>query len=93
MTSPKPAYQPSPERHDLAVNEQKIEEVFIAKLVSLKYTHRPTSAIYPPSRRRQKFEFFNRVTLTDGEFARLLAFNAEERFLPPSLRRSARPRL
>ena len=70
----KVTYPLPPEPRDSALNEQGIEDQFIAKLRDLKYTYRPDIC----DRRtleanfRQKFETLNRVRLTDAEFARLL---------------------
>ena len=54
--------------------EQQLETALIAKLVGLKYTHRPDiinrNTLH--ANFRQKFEALNKVTLTDGEFDRLL---------------------
>ncbi len=58
----------------LTVREQDIEDAFIAKLRNLKYVYR--SDIHDRAALeqnfRKKFEALNRVTLTDGEFQRLL---------------------
>lgn len=56
------------------MSEQKIEQGFIDKLVELKYTYRPDITDRASLERnfREKFNALNRVTLTDGEFARLL---------------------
>jgi type I restriction enzyme R subunit len=56
------------------VKEQGIEEGFIEKLRSLKYTDRPDirDRATLEANFRQKFEALNRVKLTDGEFQRLL---------------------
>lgn len=56
------------------MNEQKIEQSFIDKLVELKYTYRPDITDRASLERnfREKFEALNRVHLSDGEFARLL---------------------
>lgn len=58
----------------LELNEQAIENAFIAKLRDLKYTHRPDirDRATLEANFRQKFEALNRVRLTDGEFQRLL---------------------
>lgn len=54
--------------------EGQIENDLIATLGDLKYTHRPDirDRAALEANFRQKFEALNRVTLTDGEFARLL---------------------
>ncbi|OLU34963.1 DEAD/DEAH box helicase [Pseudomonas sp. PA15(2017)] len=56
------------------MSEQKIEQGFIDKLVELKYTYRDDITDRDSLERnfREKFNALNRVTLTDGEFARLL---------------------
>lgn len=56
------------------MSEQKIERDFIDKLVELKYTYRDDITDRASLERnfREKFNALNRVTLTDGEFARLL---------------------
>ena len=56
------------------MSEQKIEQGFIDKLVELKYTYRDDITDRASLERnfREKFNALNRVTLTDGEFARLL---------------------
>lgn len=74
MTPPNTSYPESSEPHDLQVSEAHIEERFIAKLVSLKYTHRPDihSLDALEANFREKFERLNAVNLSDSEFARLL---------------------
>lgn len=54
--------------------EQHIEQDLIATLGELKYTYRPDirDRAALEANFRAKFEALNRVTLTDGEFARLL---------------------
>ena len=54
--------------------EGQIEDALIATLGDLKYAHRPDirDRAALEANFRQKFEALNRVTLTDGEFARLL---------------------
>ena len=54
--------------------EGQIEDALIATLGDLKYTHRPDirDRAALEANFRRKFEALNRVTLTDGEFARLL---------------------
>lgn len=56
------------------MTEQKIEEQFIEKLQDLKYIYRPDirNREMLESNFREKFNALNHVTLTDGEFARLL---------------------
>ena len=56
------------------LREQDIEEEFIEKLRSRKYTYRDDIRDRAALERnfRQKFETLNRVHLTDGEFQRLL---------------------
>ena len=55
--------------------EQEIENGLIARLEGLKYTLRPDirDRLALETNFRQKFEALNKVTLTDGEFDRLLA--------------------
>jgi type I restriction enzyme R subunit len=54
--------------------ERELEEKLIEKLVSLKYEHRADIRDRATLEQnfREKFEALNRVTLTDGEFPRLL---------------------
>ena len=54
--------------------ERDLEDAFLAKLESLKYEYRPDirDRASLESNFRKKFETLNRVTLTDGEFQRLL---------------------
>ena len=58
----------------MSATEAQIEQDFIEKLCDLKYIHRPDihdrSAL--ENNFREKFQELNRVTLTDGEFQRLL---------------------
>jgi len=72
--SPKIIYQhdPNPQKH--VVREQGIEDGFIEKLRSLKYTDRPDIRDRATLEKnfREKFEALNRVSLTDGEFQHLL---------------------
>ena len=58
----------------MTTTEQQIEQDLVATLGDLKYTHRPDirDRAALEANFRQKFEALNRVTLTDGEFARLL---------------------
>ena len=67
-------YPQDPDPKPLVLNEQGIEAAFIQKLRDLKYTERPDirDRAALESNFREKFEALNRVTLTDGEFARLL---------------------
>jgi type I restriction enzyme R subunit len=53
---------------------QDIEQGLISRLQELKYTYRSdiTSSTALEGNFREKFEALNRVTLSDGEFARLL---------------------
>lgn len=55
-------------------SEHDIEEVLVAKLRDLKYEYRPEirDRVSLEANFRQKFEVFNRVTLSDNEFQRLL---------------------
>ncbi len=55
-------------------SERQIEEAFIAKLLDLKYEHRPDirDRAALEENFRKKFEELNRVALTDNEFYRLL---------------------
>ncbi len=54
--------------------ERGLEESLVAKLQDLKYEHRPDIRDRATLERnfREKFESLNRVTLTDGEFQRLM---------------------
>jgi len=56
------------------MNEQKIEQSFINKLVELKYSYRPDITDRASLERnfREKFHALNGVSLTDSEFQRLL---------------------
>ncbi len=67
-------YSLAPLRQPLGVREQDIETALVEKLRDLKYTDRPDirDRASLEANFRQKFEALNRVTLTDGEFARLL---------------------
>ncbi|MCY4264055.1 MAG: type I restriction endonuclease, partial [Gammaproteobacteria bacterium] len=55
-------------------SERDLEEAFLAKLRDLKYEYRPDICDRASLEKnfRQKFEVLNRVTLTNGEFQRLL---------------------
>ena len=74
MTTSSNSVYPLPVPEPLVLKEQDIEDAFIAKLRSLKYTYRPDirDRAALEINFRQKFETLNRVRLTDGEFARLL---------------------
>ena len=54
--------------------ERDLEKSLIAKLQDLKYRYRPDirDRATLEANFREKFEALNRVTLTDGEFQRLL---------------------
>ncbi len=54
--------------------ERNLEEALVSKLTDLKYEHRPDIRDRATLERnfREKFESLNRVTLTDGEFQRLI---------------------
>ncbi len=67
-------YQHDSDPQPSVVREQDIETDFIEKLRDLKYTDRPDIRDRASLERnfRQKFAALNRVTLTDGEFQRLL---------------------
>src|SRR5690242_2414463 len=54
--------------------ERQIEELLVDKLVGLKYAYRQDirDRASLEANFRQKFEALNRVSLTDGEFQRLL---------------------
>ncbi len=58
----------------MSETESRIEQDLIAKLQDLKYTHRPDiiDRATLEANFREKFEALNRVSLTDGEFQRLL---------------------
>ena len=58
----------------MTANEQQIEQALIEKLGELKYTFRPDMHDRAALEQnfRAKFEALNRVTLTQGEFSRLL---------------------
>jgi type I restriction enzyme R subunit len=59
----------------MATHESQIEQDFIAKLCDLKYSHRRDihDRLTLENNFREKFQELNRVTLSDGEFQRLLA--------------------
>lgn len=65
---------PQDQAGTLALKEQGIEEGFIEKLRSLKYTYRPDIRDRASLEKnfREKFEALNRVRLTDTEFQTLL---------------------
>ena len=71
---PKNPYSQDLEGRIFEVNEQSIENDFLAKLQSLKYLYRPDirDRAGLEANFRQKFEALNRVRLTDAEFQRLL---------------------
>jgi len=56
------------------MTEQELEQALISKLTDLKYTHRPDirDRAALEANFRDHFQALNRVTLTDGEFKRLL---------------------
>ena len=58
----------------MALDERQLERELLAKLVDLKYEHRPDIRDKATLERnfREKFEALNRVRLTNAEFARLL---------------------
>lgn len=70
--SAKAPYMQVPAPQTSFVREQDIEEGFIEKLRSLKYTIRPDIRDRAALEQnfREKFEALNRVRLTDGEFSR-----------------------
>ena len=74
MTTSSNSVYPLPVSEPLVLKEQDIEDAFIEKLRSLKYTCRADIRDRAALERnfRQKFEALNRVRLTDGEFQRLL---------------------
>jgi type I restriction enzyme R subunit len=67
-------YDLSPATTRLVVREERVERDFIGKLQGLKYEYRPDIRDRAALERnfREKFDALNRVTLTDGEFKRLL---------------------
>src|SRR5947207_9364230 len=72
-TSSDSNYPQASEPQALVLKEQGIEDAFIEKLRSLKYTDRSDIRDRAALEKnfREKFEALNRVRLTDGEFARL----------------------
>lgn len=58
----------------MTLSEQQLEEAFVAKLIDLKYTHRPDIRDREALEKnfREKFNALNHVRLTDAEFERLL---------------------
>jgi type I restriction enzyme R subunit len=68
------SYDSDEDRLGLILKEQHIEEEFIDKLKSLKYTHRfdIRSRAALEANFREKFQQLNAVTLSDSEFVRLL---------------------
>lgn len=79
-------YSQDPENSPLVVNEQAIENDFIAKLQRLKYTIRPDihDRASLEANFREKFDELNAVTLTDSEFSRLL-----DQIITPDVYKSA----
>ncbi|TAK93641.1 MAG: type I restriction endonuclease subunit R [Verrucomicrobia bacterium] len=73
-TSSDSRYPQAPDSQALVLKEQGIEDAFIEKLRSLKYTYRPDIRDRAALEKnfREKFGILNRVRLTDGEFTRLL---------------------
>ena len=74
MTSSKIPYDFPSDARSSVVREEHIEDAFIRKLRDLKYTDRPDIHDRASLEKnfREKFEALNRVTLTEGEFSRLL---------------------
>ena len=74
MLSSKTPYDPTSGATKHVVKEAQVEYGFIGKLQSLKYEYRDDIRDRAALERnfREKFEALNRVTLTDGEFKRLL---------------------
>jgi len=68
-------------------SERQLEDLLVAKLLDLKYAHRPDIRDRAALERnfREKFEALNRVTLSDGEFQRLL-----DEIVKPDVYESAR---
>ncbi len=71
----------------MAHSERELEERLIERLLDLKYTHRDDIRDRAALERnfREKFEALNRVTLTNGEFQRLL-----DEIIKPDVYESAR---
>ena len=78
---------PQHQAHALVLKEQGIEDGFIEKLRSLKYTYRSDIRDRATLEKnfREKFEALNHVRLTDGEFQRLL-----EEIITPDIFAAAR---
>jgi len=74
MPPSKTTYGSSADAPSSVIREGDIEDAFIERLRSLKYTVRPDITDRASLERnfREKFESLNRVRLTDAEFARLL---------------------
>jgi type I restriction enzyme R subunit len=74
LMPPPVVYKVDPDPSPSVVREQDIESGFIEKLRGLKYEIRPDIRDRAALEKnfREKFEALNRVTLTDGEFSRLL---------------------
>jgi type I restriction enzyme R subunit len=73
-TSSDGTYPKKSEYRRFMINETGIEDTFVEKLRSLKYTHRPDIRDRAGLEQnfREKFESLNRVNLTDEEMKRLL---------------------
>ena len=58
----------------MTISERNLEDFLVTKLRYLKYQYRPDirDRATLEANFREKFEALNRVTLTDGEFQRLL---------------------
>ena len=71
----------------MSSSERQLEDLLVEKLLDLKYAHRPDIRDRAALERnfREKFEALNRVTLTDGEFRRLL-----DEIVKPDVYESAR---
>ncbi len=74
MPSPDSAYSNPPAKPSHTVREENIEYGFIGKLQGLKYEYRADIRDRAALEKnfREKFQQLNRVSLTDGEFSRLL---------------------
>jgi type I restriction enzyme, R subunit len=74
MSDSRVTYSTPPGKKSPGVREDHIEYGFIGKLQSLKYEYREDIRDRAALEKnfREKFEALNRVTLTDGEFSRLL---------------------
>ncbi len=86
MNTSKLKYNQQSEQEPTAVSEETIENNFIQKLVSLKYTYRPDIRDRKAleTNFRQKFQTLNAVNLSDSEFTRLL-----EQIVVPDVFKSA----